>query len=608
SMGYGNNASGDYSFASGTTNSATGFSSIVFGQQSISSSNTSIAMGASAFATSFMSIAIGQGVTSSAQSAVTIGSNNKALSIYSMALGYNSISNANSAITLGNDCYTTGDNAVAIGNATRAKSYGSISIGSLNDTSDVVIPGNSNPTDRLFQLGNGTVAGRSNAITVLRSGSTGFGTVNPTARIHVVDSSVLFTAKYPINPNDGNVPAEGAGTRMFWFASKAAFRAGAVSGSQWDYLNIGTTSFATGDGTTASGGSSAAFGVSTAASGVASFVAGSNSQSNGWYSAALGENLTAKSRGSMAVGVNNESTDNPNVVVVASTDRIFQVGNGASNVARSNALTILRNGNIGLGNNNTPDVPLSFANTVGPKISLFSNGVSAQYGMGIQSGLLQIYTDNSLSDIAFGNGGSASFTERMRIKGNGNVGIGTNNPQAPLSFPETLGRKIILYPSSAGGNAGFGVFGNELRIAADYSGASVTFGYENNSGVFVERMRLTNSTGVLTVNGTNYPSDARFKENITAIENPLEKIMAIRGVEYNLRANTWVNPTNNTDKQVGVIAQEVERVLPQAVSTIDASGYKGVDYAKIVPLLIEAIKAQQTEIETLKTQVKKLQK
>ncbi len=93
-------------------------------------------------------------------------------------------------------------------------------------------------------------------------------------------------------------------------------------------------------------------------------------------------------------------------------------------------LVIKDNGNVGIGEVN-PTVPLNFASTLGNKLSLFGNS-SNHYGFGIQGSLMQVYTDGSGADIAFGYGNSNAFTENMRIKGNGNVGIGTTAPGAKL--------------------------------------------------------------------------------------------------------------------------------------------------------------------------------
>src|SRR5580765_899997 len=81
--------------------------------------------------------------------------------------------------------------------------------------------------------------------------------------------------------------------------------------------------------------------------------------------------------------------------------------------------------NVGV-NTTTPQFPLSFNGALGDKVSLWSDGTPTHYGFGIQSALLQIFSKTSLDDIAFGYGSSTLFNERMRIKGNGNVGIGTS--------------------------------------------------------------------------------------------------------------------------------------------------------------------------------------
>jgi hypothetical protein len=99
-------------------------------------------------------------------------------------------------------------------------------------------------------------------------------------------------------------------------------------------------------------------------------------------------------------------------------------------------------------------------------------------------------------------------------------------------------------------------------------------------------------------------SDKNFKENIKPIENALEKISKISGNTYDWKPELKeLHGFEGND--VGVIAQEIEAVLPQLVTTRE-SGYKAVKYDKLVALLIEGIKEQQTQIHSLTLEIEKL--
>ena len=110
-------------------------------------------------------------------------------------------------------------------------------------------------------------------------------------------------------------------------------------------------------------------------------------------------------------------------------------------------------------------------------------------------------------------------------------------------------------------------------------------------------------TGAITATGditAFYTSDETLKTNIANIENPMEKVAQLNGVSYNWTDEAQAKYDHlNGDKEVGVIAQQVEKVLPEMVGTRD-DGTKAVRYERMCALLIECVKDLQTQVNDLK--------
>lgn len=124
--------------------------------------------------------------------------------------------------------------------------------------------------------------------------------------------------------------------------------------------------------------------------------------------------------------------------------------------------------------------------------------------------------------------------------------------------------------------------------------------------------------GRIKSNGVNETSDVRLKTDIEKLTTVLEKVLLLQGVSYRMRNDECVmsNDINKSShnlktqnsksrKEIGLIAQEVEKFFPELVDT-DDKGYKSIEYSRVVALLIEAIKEQNREIQDSKLRVKNL--
>ncbi len=151
-------------------------------------------------------------------------------------------------------------------------------------------------------------------------------------------------------------------------------------------------------------------------------------------------------------------------------------------------------GTLGVGTSGST-FPLTIGNnTLGDKLSLWGQSGNS-FGFGIGPGLLQIHTDAAGSDIAFGAGSSAAMTETMRIKGNGNVGIGLNNPTAKL----TVNGGVLARGGAPAAGAGYAFFNGGDNDSGMFSSADGQVEFYGNN---VERMRIATS-GAIGINTPN---------------------------------------------------------------------------------------------------------
>lgn len=370
-------ATGENAFASGKKTLASGYQSFASGEESEATGIATTAMGFKAHASGNYAMAIGEDTYASFPHTFAGGYLASASGNYAFAYGNNALANGEGAVAFGNFTFTGRPYSFAAGNNLYAKCQGCVALGEFNDDGD-------NPSatpaynDRIFQLGNGSASSRSNAITVLRNGSVGINNLNPFYNLDVT------------------------GTGQFTYDMLVGRNA-----------SVGNNFFVTG-----------------------------NSQLQGNLDVFGNTEIYGKARvgHDLIVGdtiytrylqLNGPTPISPGMVMTSDLygNCTWQFPASATSYWSINGNDIYSNnpGNVGIGTT-TPGSPLSFSNAVGNKISLWGNDPNYNYGFGIQGGLLQIHAASTVDNIGFGFGASNNFTERMRIQGDGKVGIGNSNP------------------------------------------------------------------------------------------------------------------------------------------------------------------------------------
>ena len=217
----------------------------------------------------------------------------------------------------------------------------------------------------------------------------------------------------------------------------------------------------------------------------------------------------------------------------------------------------------------------------------------------------------------------------------GNVGIGNSTPTNTLTVGNATGTipgELTLNPSTAsfeGGQINFrkSLTGSTVDWIMDQYGTTASdarlrifAGNSEMNGLIIKEngfiglgninpsVRLQVS-GDIIANSIAGSSDLRFKTNVRSITSPLEKVKSLRGVYFNWDQKSFPDKNFSDKTELGFIAQEVEKVLPEVVSKDKtAEEYRSIKYDKVVALLVEAIKEQQKQIDSLKSQVKNLKR
>ncbi len=232
-------------------------------------------------------------------------------------------------------------------------------------------------------------------------------------------------------------------------------------------------------------------------------------------------------------------------------------------------------------NSNSPSAPLT--------VSSVQGGVTTEFRTN-ESETFVIWTSDA-GNIQRGYAGFFDDPNNVLLKTNFRIGTTSQNSNGALDFrTNDLNRMTIK-------NTGQVFIGDFSDFPATVVGAPESLNICGN----------VRTSGSFIANAFSCSSDLRFKKDITSIDNALQDVMNLNGVSYKWKTEKFTKRGFTEDKQIGLIAQEVEDVIPELVHTA-TDGYKSIDYQSLSAVLIEAIKEQQKTIEALEKRLTALEK
>lgn len=415
----------------------------------------------------------------------------------------------------------------------------------------------------------------------------GIGIATPQAQLHVAQGSVIFT-------NSGDVSSSPAATslgtsrRMMWYADKAAFRAGYTTPSSTS-MHVDSI-----------GNYSTAFGRNNKVKGISAFGAGASLNVTGDHAAAFGDQCSSLGTASFSAGDHNRAIGN------------YSVALGGNNDAYGNYSIVsgyLNNADGNFSNAFGQQVRAQGANSTGMGYMLIARGfgstVVGTYNQPILGGDGEESLNYSTPLFIVGNGTAPTDrSNALVVRRWGAIGIGTDDPAGRLhvvggtdaSMAEMSGYLVVGQTF----NTNIVIDNNEIMARND--GVNSTL-YLQNDGGDLETGGTASKPGGGSWTAT---SDARLKQDIKPYNDGLGQLLKINPVYYHYNQ---LSRYDTAKQHIGVIAQDVQKVAPYMVGSFNKEGveYLNVDNTAMTYMLINAVKEQQKEIETLKEVVKKLQ-